>query len=51
MLTRMKPAQAAVEADKAQSRFLGHDLSTRFRRDRAPEQVEAARLDMDHAQV
>ena len=43
--------RAAVEADRAQSRFLGHDLTGRFRRDRSAEQVEAARRDMDHAQV
>ena len=43
--------RSAVEADKAQSRFLGHDLGGRFRRERTPEQTEAARLDMDHAQV
>ena len=42
--------RAAVDADKAQSRFLGHDLGGRFRQ-RSPEQTEAARIDMDHAQV
>ena len=40
----------AAEADRAQSRFLGHGLSGRFRQ-RSPEQLEAARMDMEHAQV